>query len=480
MVRHDGAVVAFAMDEKRRIYYSTLNLSDSGESDAPGQTSPISPLDVNHWLARPQELFFPNEIAEVGYGVADQTLLPVFKKESVEPEKVSVRLPSPEKGERTFDYFKSTTARFTADAPFQVMSDNRSIYVFRQAIAADDSNQITKQDRKGNPVQDQDGNSVPLVNRTLLVDRFVLVRDRLNNKLEVRFQRSRSKSRPQSRKDSLGDKDLDGNPFIEPTQELRMIDQLDRGRFTVLLVPTLVAEIERWQIFAYNQKTELIDSYSIERAPNGLFNTQGTQFYTSSDPQFQKDVFESKPGIDPFTGEDLIPIIKTEGHAESALELDGADDTINLGTGVDLSSSFSQEVWINPSRPKTPEPQALMTGDETLEGSRGNPNAAASIYIELQTRLTVGFGDGNAWHEFTTKSVLSPNEWNQVAVTFDGTAYRIYINGRLREKAERLLEYRELFAIDADVDAVAEVLDQRKIVDVLREKFTTADRPLPD
>jgi hypothetical protein len=488
-VRHNGTVVAFAMDDKRRIFYSTLNLSDSSESDAPGQTSPISPLDVNHWLPTPQELFFPNEIAEVGYGVADQTLLPVFKKESSAPEKEGVRLPSPEKGERTFDYFKSTTARFTAEAPFQVMSDGRSVYVFRQAIAADDKiHQVNKyqikRDKDGKPfredITDQAGNPVPLVNRTLLVDRFVLVGDRLNNKLEVRFQRSRSKTRPQSRKDSLGDKDLDGNPFIEPTQELRMIDQLEGGRFTALLVPTLVAEIERWQIFAYNQKTKLIDSYSIERASNGLFNTQGTQFYTSPDPQFQSDVFEPKPGIDPFTGADLIPIIKTEGYAESALELDGEDDAISLSPGVSLGNHFSQEIWINPSPSESTEPQSLITGDDTLAKSRRNPNAAPSIWIERQTRLTAGFGNGTAWHEFTTKSVLSPNEWNHVAITFDGTAYRIYINGRLREKAERLLSYRELFTIDTDVDTAAEALDQGTLAEALPENFATVNQSLPD
>lgn len=188
-------VVAFAMDEARRIFYSVLDVQN---------TEIESSVDVNYWLENPRELFFTNEIAEVGIGVADQTTLPVVKIGSRQPEPPGVRILEDEK-----DLFLSSTARLTADAPFQAMSDGRHIFLFRQAIAADHPDMVFKRGAEGNPITDNDGNPVPLV------DRFVLSGTTLQTKMEVRFQRSRSKTRRQNRKDSLGAKDMVGLPRIE-------------------------------------------------------------------------------------------------------------------------------------------------------------------------------------------------------------------------------------------------------------------------
>jgi hypothetical protein len=247
LVRHQGTVIGFAMDNARQIYYTTLNLDNNTNAD---------PQDVNHWLTDPKILPFPREIAEVGFSIADQTLIPTVANQPL----------------------ASTTARFTADAPFQVLSDGRFIYLFRQAIAATDPQQIFKTDRNNQPILDRNGNKVPLVDRTLLCDRFILLPGSsatLTLKQEVRFRRSRSKTRPQSNKDSLGAKDMEENAFLEPTQELSFVRDMDAGRFTVLLLPTAIAEVQRWQIFAQNSSS--IDAHNLERSSDGLFNTKGRQ-----------------------------------------------------------------------------------------------------------------------------------------------------------------------------------------------------------
>jgi hypothetical protein len=363
-VRHQGTLIAFAMDDQRHIYYTVLDLSSTNGNrfagvtngaGSPSTTIDDDTLDVNYWQNL-RELRFPNEIAEVGYGVADQTLLPVFKKNIRIAEKPGTLLPDETSNSgQAFDFFLSTTARLTADAPFQAFSDGQYVYIFRQAIAdsskdmvfvdkdgylstcIDDTGKLAYLDSEGNAVPVDRAKCVPIVNSTLLVDRFVLSGNQLQTMMEVRFQRSRSKTRPASRKDSLEAQDLDGNPFLEPTQELRFVNNLANGRFTVLLLPTQVVEIERWQIFAYNSKTRLIDSYNVERAKDGLFNTKGTQFYTSPDPKHRKDIFESKPGKDPFTGKDLIPLVSETGEAESALQLNGVGDYVDLGVGITLA-----------------------------------------------------------------------------------------------------------------------------------------------
>lgn len=388
LVRHQGTVIALAMDDQRRIYYSVLNLNGQGDA-----------LDVNGWADQPQELEFPKEIAEVGFGLADQLLLPTVKKGSRTPVDPGVVVADNEE-----DKFLSRTARLTADAPFQAMSDGRFVYVFRQAIAASHPDQIT--------VEGPEKRQIPIVDATLLVDRFVLSGasgaaqageaapvPQLKLNLEVRFRRSRSKTRPQSTKDSLGARDMQDQPFFEPTQELSFIRNLHGGRFSMVLLPTTIAEVSRWQIFAFNSATGMIDAYNVERSLEGLFNTRGTQATTTD-------------------------------AAETALDFSQESDHVALPP-VRLGQGFSQEAWIFP-RVTAPEPgealeQALLGGDDKTV------DAPPSIWIVDNRRVRVGFGDGTEFHSFITGEVLRSNQWNHLAVVFsndsDDAGYHLYVNG---------------------------------------------------
>ena len=334
-VNHKGTVIALAMDELRRIYYSVLDLENT-------QIQGKSPLDVNYWLDNPKEISFPNEIAQVGYAILPNVKMGLIKKGTREEAKLGTLRPE------EVDPFLSTTARFTAQAPFQVLSDGKFIYVFRQAIGKEHSDMLYKKDSAGNFVLDKAQQKVPLVNETLLVDRYVLAGTELKLKMEVRYQRSRHKYNPQTSKDGLGAKDLEKKPFFEPTQELDFVRNLKDGRFSVLLLPTQIADLQRWQLFTHNSKTGLIDCFNVERSSDGLFNTKGTQLYTSPDPEYQNSVLERQPGTDSFTGEPLIPVISQSGYAESALDFDGQDDYVQLpALPENLFQSFTIETWVN-------------------------------------------------------------------------------------------------------------------------------------
>ncbi len=439
LVRHKGALIAFAMDDRRRIAYTLLDLQPSPQTSAEAANA-RSPFDKDAWSPSPQELIFANEIAEAGFGVADQTILPVYKKDSAMPEAAGAILPAPEKPEAsTFDYFLSTTARLSADAPIQALSDGQYLYLFRQAIARTDAAMVFKRDKDGGgEIKDKAGQRVPLVDGTLLVDRFMLVGGQLKPKMEVRYQRSRSKTRPQSRKDSLGAKDLDGNFFYEPTQELKFVGHLTGGRFAALLIPTQVAEVQRWQIFAQNSRTGLMDSFNVERAADGLFNTRGSQTYACVD---HPEVYAGREGqcVEPSLsdssqtcGKPLIPRISTAGYAESALKFEKPGARVELKPGVSLGPTFTVETWIYPTRSKSTTPVVLM-GSGSLDST-----ASPTLRIEAQSKLCFGFGDGTDWHEVKSKNILTPNEWNHLAVSFDGRACRFYLNGRLRDKSEAL------------------------------------------
>ncbi len=121
---------------------------------------------------------------------------------------------------------------------------------------------------------------------TLLVDRFVLdgMTNKLNRKLEVRFKRSKEKHTPTKNMnkgsnglvniDTLDFRDANGNFFYEPTTELCLINNLHKGWFSIVLVPTIENDIHRWHIFAYNSQTQKVELTTIRASGEGLFDVQ--------------------------------------------------------------------------------------------------------------------------------------------------------------------------------------------------------------
>jgi len=399
-VRHKGTVIAFSMDAQRQIYYAVLDLND-GDKDK-------SPLDVNYWPDNPNPLPFGNEIAKVGYGIIDPEVIPTVKKgtrQVVDPSKLR-----PEE----VDPFLSTTARLSADAPFQVISDNQYIYLFRQSIDAthQDNIPVRKDDRQ--PIFNQTGDTVYLVDDTLLLDRFVLTGNQLHPKMEVRFKRSRNKYRPQSNKDSLGAQDMNKKPFREPTQNLDFVENLRDGRFSVLLLPTQVAGVQRWQIFTHNQKTDLIDSFNVERSDDGLFNTQGSQFYTSPDPKYQKSVYQREPGTDPFTGEPLIPVVTQTGYAESALEFESGYVTTNASLLSDRSA-FTIEGWIKPG--DSSQTQSLFGQNDAIEFGLLDNKLILTVSTPTSKSIDSDYPIDGHWHH-----VAAVGDRNHLALYIDGIA----------------------------------------------------------
>ncbi|MFJ6661255.1 hypothetical protein ACIQNG_33650 [Streptomyces sp. NPDC091377] len=340
MVRHQGTALAFAMDDKRRIVYTVLDLSSHDEKRGE--------LDAAYWSENPVELPFPDEIVKVGYSVIPATAMPRVKKggrleagtdEELEPSET--------------DRFLSTTARLTATAPFQVLSDGTHVVVLRQAVGAthpdsvfvlSDGGSSGDTSRTGFTV-DLAGAKVPVAADTLLCDRFLLVDGRLKPVSEVRFKRSRHKSEPGSSKDSLGASDMDGKPFHEPTQELAFIRNLTEGRFTALLTPTTVQGHQRWQFFAHNGLTKRVDSFNVEQGEDGLFNTQGSRYWTSPSADYKGSVFERAPGTCPFTGLPLVPVTPENRLAETALQLNGSNAYVDLGTATALKFQGARTRW---------------------------------------------------------------------------------------------------------------------------------------
>ena len=351
MVRHAGVLIAFALDSKRHIHYTVLD-----------QENDPQPIDARNWLATPHKLVFPNEIAQVGFGILPNKVLPAVRSNNKPARHIS-----------EVDMFLSTTARLTGDAPFQVISDNQYIYLFRQAIPAEHPEMVT--------VMDSEGEDVAIVNQTLLCDRFILAGTELKTVREVRYRRSRNKILGDGSKDSLGAVDMNNLPFYEPTLELDFVRNISMGRFTVALVPTGVPDVQRWQIFVHNQKTDRLDSYNIERSADGLFNTQGTE----SPAAFEKI-----------------------GFAESALKLNR--DTYVAGKArVTNRQAFNLSLWIKPE----------STG---IIYAEGKPDTVFSLGI---VEATEGYGVEvfSAGEKVSSVAdVINLGTWHHISVSFSTEA----------------------------------------------------------
>ncbi|MFI2209566.1 LamG-like jellyroll fold domain-containing protein [Streptomyces sp. NPDC020141] len=419
MVRHQGTALAFALDDRRRIVYTVLDLSAYDEKRGE--------LDAAYWSENPVELPFPDEIVKVGYALVGATAMPVVKRggraEAAEGQEL---LP-----EET-DAFLSSTARLTAPAPFQVTSDGTHVVVLRQAIGAAHADAVFALAGGGSSgdasrtdfVTAAGGAKVPVVADTLLCDRFLLVDGRLKPVSEVRYRRSRHKSEPESSKDSLGATDMDGKPFHEPTQELAFVRNLTEGRFAALLTPTTVQGHQRWQFFAHNGATRRIDSFNVEQGEDGLFNTQGSRYWTSPSADYKGSVFERAPGACPFTGLPLVPVSPENRLAETALQLNGANAYVDLGAAAALKfqgKPYAVEAWVKPQ----------TAGGPVIARWAGSGQGGFQLRITNSGQVVLDHSTGSV----TSSQTVPAGTYAHIAASFDGTVATLYVNGAFSASA---------------------------------------------
>ncbi|HIK42662.1 LamG-like jellyroll fold domain-containing protein, partial [Thermoleptolyngbya sp. M55_K2018_002] len=415
-------MIAFAMDSDRHVYYTVLDMERANVSTS---------LDKAFWDIEPKELIFPDELAIVGKSVAGTQRMPLVNHHGVELSAGTIIEPKERDG------FKSTTARLSVSLPngelngfrpFQVLSDEQYVYVFRQSAGRAAPDMVWRTDARGEVLKDAQGRPIPVVDNTLLMDRFVFTGGQLQPKLEVRYQRSRRKDSPASRKDGLGYEDLEKKAFYEPTQTLDFVRNLTNGWFTVLLLPTAIPDVQRWQIFSHNRLTQRFDSFNIERSPNGSFNTRGTQYYTSPKPEHQQSVFERQPGTCPFSGEPLIPLLSQSGFAESALLLDGVDDAVAMRSSERLNlpgaSGFTLELWLlaDPAQISEANPDEAPTAQfNILEKGTGRGECPYALRYLSNGKLGFFRTDGQRTLALISEVALTDGQFHHVAVVRTAT-----------------------------------------------------------
>jgi Concanavalin A-like lectin/glucanases superfamily len=252
-VVHEGKVVVIATDADGKILYT---IKQDGFEDSYLNNKDSKNPGWADW----KDLEFPNETDD----------LSVIEREKAE-------LSYQNNSEKYILRSRYKTQNESAVAPVQILSFQGHIYVFRQS--------------KSN---------------TLLVDRFVLdgMENLLNRKLEVRFKRSRQKHTPTKDMnkganglvniDSLDFLDANSKPFYEPTTELCLVNNLYKGWFSVVLVPTIENDVFRWHIFAYNSEIQKVELTTIRTSSEGLFDFKDfTVFEESNETLVPRNI----PGV---------------------------------------------------------------------------------------------------------------------------------------------------------------------------------------
>jgi hypothetical protein len=114
-------------------------------------------------------------------------------------------------------------------------------------------------------------------------------------------------------------------------------------------------------------------------------------------------------------------------NGEYSLSFDGVDDIISgtASSSLDVSSSnrLTIAAWVNP--PSNETGRIFTHGNNTTLAQYALLVSSGKVYFLAGTGAFESGGNNNS------NSSLTPDEWNFVTMTYDGTAVKIYINGAL-------------------------------------------------
>lgn len=109
-----------------------------------------------------------------------------------------------------------------------------------------------------------------------------------------------------------------------------------------------------------------------------------------------------------------------------SLDVAGREGYVAIESHPKLALSggqFTQALWIYPTHSDT-DWHGILGYHET-EVTQRYP----SLWVFDGTKIHGGFGDGTGWYSFSTDPLLTLNAWSHVAVSFDQTGYKVYVNG---------------------------------------------------
>lgn len=233
-VRHRDAVLNFSADDSGKLFYRILDTSQPHQENT---------ADDERWTD-PVSLSLPIEVRDLGL-----TLL------TVETDEVT------------------TAAQTAVGTDIQALSDGDFVYLFRQSAAGSLlMNRFVMATTTVTPDSSEDSAGVDQSGATSEADNNQSRIQELQSVWELRYVQSGRKDAPAGPKDTLSYTDALGEPFIEPTIQLGMIQHLANGAFAVALTPTGKPDRDVWQFFAFDDSAKKLNLFTIPRSGSGLFD----------------------------------------------------------------------------------------------------------------------------------------------------------------------------------------------------------------
>ncbi|MBI9072601.1 MAG: CotH kinase family protein [Melioribacteraceae bacterium] len=121
-----------------------------------------------------------------------------------------------------------------------------------------------------------------------------------------------------------------------------------------------------------------------------------------------------------------------DDQGEFALQFNGTGNFVNCGNHESISISGNEltlEAWIKADKWKQYSHQGVIIANDNMGW---NEDFGYALRCGDNGQIDFVVGDGK-WHELHSNAgVLSLNQWNHIAATYNGNKMKIYVNGKLK------------------------------------------------
>ncbi|CDF78851.1 hypothetical protein BN863_11390 [Formosa agariphila KMM 3901] len=102
-------------------------------------------------------------------------------------------------------------------------------------------------------------------------------------------------------------------------------------------------------------------------------------------------------------------------------DFNGTNTSVNFGNTYNLNGPFSIEIWVKPNS---------TNGSQTLFSKRSITNSTSGYDLTINNGTSIAFNWGN--NNNISATGLSTSRWYHIAVTYNGSGYKLYIDGILK------------------------------------------------